>query len=109
MAQAIEEKDGLKIRDDPEKSNSVDARDIYTKKNYDSFVGASGTATGKDQLFAAQGMSGKVIEVQRYYEQRLDNQPDKVFENTAAKLAKIVAEEAAQDPGHARRNRAGHR
>src|SRR5262249_17731476 len=96
LAQAIEAKHGLTIRDDPGTSSSLTGRRLYSAKNYDSVVGASGTAGGKGEIFAKQGLpSSEVSHTPRYYESRLEVRPDKVYKTVDEKLDGMAADIAA--------------
>ena len=98
LAQALEAKhadQGLIIRADSESSQSLSAQQLYERwVNYDSVVGASGTANGKGKLFAQQGLSDKIHNVERYYESRLNEHDDEVFAYSQAKLDAIAADTA---------------
>ncbi len=94
LAQALEAEHGLTIRADPTTNRSLTATQLFAPANYDTVVGMSGTASGKDQLFAR--VLGKqdvtVTDVQRYYESRLDGgDGDLVFSSPDAKLDGIAS------------------
>ncbi|MBS2540175.1 hypothetical protein KGQ20_46300, partial [Catenulispora sp. NF23] len=99
LAQAVEAKHGLAIRDDPSTANSVDAKTIYTKENYDTVVGASGTANGKSELFAKQGLSPDIADIPRYHESQLAVADDKVLPDTGQKLQSIAEDAIAMQEG----------
>ena len=54
-------------------------------------MGASGTANGKGEQFAQQGLSDTIHDVQRYYESQLREHDDEVFTDNEAKLDAIAA------------------
>ena len=91
LAQAVEAKHGLTIRDDPATSKSVTARELYAQPVYGRVTGASGTALGKGDQFAAQGLSPEIADIPRYYDSRLKTEADHVSPNQAAKLDAIAA------------------
>ncbi len=99
LAQAIEARHGLTIRNDPLASKSVAARQIYTKENYDTIVGASGTAMYKEKLFRGWGLPGEIRVVERYYASRLEVYEDKVFLDNEEKLASIAEDVALMQQG----------
>ncbi|MEU4642884.1 hypothetical protein [Micromonospora sp. NPDC023814] len=96
LAQAIEAKHNLPIRADADTLKKVSAGEIYSSKNYDVVVGASGTALGKEVQFAQQGLSGKIRDVPRYFKSKLIEGNDLVFATTDEKLGELVAH-AARD------------
>jgi hypothetical protein len=91
LAQAIEAKHNLPIRADADTLKKVSAAEIYSSKNYDVVVGASGTALGKEVQFAQQGLSGKIRDIPRYFKSKLSVGDDLVFATTDDKLDGIVA------------------
>ncbi|MEU2634972.1 hypothetical protein ABZ591_10130 [Micromonospora fulviviridis] len=91
LAQAIEAKHNLPIRADADTLKKVSAAEIYSSKNYDVVVGASGTALGKEVQFAQQGLSGEIRDVPRYFKSKLTIGDDLVFATTDGKLDAIVA------------------
>src|SRR5260370_695940 len=92
LAQAIEAEHNLTIRDDPGTCKSVTARELYTGERYDTVVGASGTANGKNELFAAQGLSDQIHDVPRYHPSQLDVAEDRVLPDSEQKLAAVAAD-----------------
>ena len=92
LAQAVEAKHGLTIRDDPATSKSVTARELYAQDVYGRVTGASGTALGKGDQFAAQGLSPEIADIPRYYDSRLKTEADHVSPDQAAKLDAIAAD-----------------
>ncbi len=92
LAQAVEAKHGLTIRDDPATSKSVTVRDLYAQEVYGRVTGASGTALGKSDQFAAQGLSPEITDIPRYYNSRLAAGADHVSPDTVAKLDAITAD-----------------
>ncbi len=92
LAQAVEAKHGLIIRDDPATSKSVTTRELYAQPAYGRVTGASGTALGKSDRFAAQGLSPKIADIPRYYASRLVTEADHVSPNQGAKLDAIAAD-----------------
>ena len=99
LAQAIEAKHGLTVRDDPATSKSVSARELYTHPVYRRVTGASGTAAGKGARFAEAGLSSRVTSIPRYYASRLATAADHVSPGLAAKLDTIAADTAAMAAG----------
>ena len=102
LAQALEAKheeehakQGMIIRadSDPNGHHSLSAKQLYERwVNYDTVVGASGTANGKGEQFAQQGLSDTIHDVERYYESRLHEHDDKVFATNKAKLDALAAD-----------------
>ena len=95
LAQAVEAKHGLTIRDDPGTSKSVTARELYAHGAYGRVTGASGTALGKGDQFAAQGLSSQIADIPRYYSSRLATGADHVSADLGAKLDAIATDVAA--------------
>jgi hypothetical protein len=95
LAQAVEAKHGLTIRDDPGTSKSVTARELYARDVYGRVTGASGTALGKGEKFAAQGLSSQIADIPRYYSSRLATGADHVSPDQGAKLDAIAGDVAA--------------
>ncbi|MGV0743838.1 ADP-ribosyltransferase [Mycolicibacterium sp. XJ870] len=95
LAQAIEAKHGLVIRDDPGTSKSVTATKLFSSENYDSLTGASGTAVGvADRLEHGYGMK-PVVKVPRFKESQLQTGDDRVAPDEAAKHQDIARDVAA--------------
>ncbi len=92
LAQAMEAKHGLTIRDDPATSKSVTARQLYSQDVYGRVTGASGTALGKGERFAAQGLSAEIADIPRYYASRLDTKDDHVSPDLGVKLDAIAGD-----------------
>ncbi|MER7274614.1 hypothetical protein ABT369_09175 [Dactylosporangium sp. NPDC000244] len=90
LAQAIEAKHGLDIRGDTESPRRITAGELF-EKNYKTVVGASGTARGHGEVFAARGLSADIREVPRYYEPRLDIRSEVVPGGEGAKLDRVAA------------------
>ena len=78
LAQAIEAKHGLQIRDDAASSKQVTAQQLINHEAYGQVTGASGTALGKSDLFAGQGLSPHIDDIPRYYSSRLITAADHV-------------------------------
>ena len=95
LAQAIEARHGLVIRDDSAGSRQIAARELYARPAYGRVTGASGTAAGKGALFQKAGLSGRVTGIPRYYASRLETAADHVSPGLAAKLDTIAADTAA--------------
>ncbi|MGH3274350.1 MAG: hypothetical protein ACRDNZ_08505, partial [Streptosporangiaceae bacterium] len=91
LAQAIEAKEGLQIRDDPSSSKQTTAQEVHAAA-YKEKVGASGTALGHEERFAAQGLSGKVDDIPPYYDSQLVPHDDIVSPDIATKLGKIATD-----------------
>jgi hypothetical protein len=92
LAQAIEAKHGLTIRDDPSSSKNITAQQLYAKDVYDRVVGASGTALGKGEIFARQGLTDQIADIPRYYSSRLVTDADHVSADLAAKVRAIASD-----------------
>ncbi len=90
LAQAVEAKHGLTIRDDPSSSKTITAQQLYAKDIYGRVTGASGTANGKGQRFAEQGLSDTVTDIPLYFDSRLLTAADHVSSDLAAKLDAIA-------------------
>jgi len=99
LAQAVEAKHGLTIRDDPSTSKTVTAQQLYATDGYQRVVGASGTALGKGERFAQMGLSPQIEDIPRYYSSRLGTAADHVSPDLPAKLDVIA--------GHVRDMQAG--
>ncbi len=99
LAQAVEAKHDLTIRDDPGTSKSVTARELYARDVYGRVTGASGTALGKGDRFAAQGLSSQIADIPRYYSSRLGTGADHVSADLGAKLDAIAGDVAAMKAG----------
>ena len=93
----------LPIRNDPDTNRSLTTHQLYEKGvNYDTVVGASGTANGKGDLFAQHGLSDQVHNVERYYQSRLKAGDDQVYLTNADKLDGIAADTATSGPRRGR-------
>ncbi|MDX6419836.1 MAG: hypothetical protein QOG28_4456, partial [Trebonia sp.] len=90
LAQAIEAKEGIAVRDDPATSKTITAQQLYAQPVYNRVVGASGTALGKGERFAAQGLSGEIADIPRYYSSRLNTAADHVSADLGEKLGAIA-------------------
>jgi hypothetical protein len=71
LAQAIEAKENLPVRADPVSSDSLTAKELFSGKFYAKVTGASGTAKGKGDLYAKQGLAADIAEIPRYYALKL--------------------------------------
>src|SRR5207248_4373379 len=81
------------IRDESATTTSTTAQEMYSAKNYDRVVGASGASAGHGPFFKSLGLSGKVVDVSRYYELQLtgaESEHDHVSLNLDAKLEAIA-------------------
>ncbi|TVT25200.1 hypothetical protein FNH05_32210, partial [Amycolatopsis rhizosphaerae] len=77
LAQAIEAKEGVRIRNDSELDTSISDKEIYGEgKLIQSVNGASGTADGHQAEYGAQGLSEDVASVPLYYGSRLQRLAD---------------------------------
>jgi len=92
LAQAIEAELGLRIRSDSEGSRSVTAQELMSRPEYELKTGASGTARGHGDQFAAKGLSPVVTEIPRYYTSRLREAKDVVLADEDTKLDRIAAD-----------------
>ncbi|BBY46723.1 hypothetical protein MARA_01530 (plasmid) [Mycolicibacterium arabiense] len=96
LAQALEAKHGLAVRHDSDGDKKVTARGLYQK--YGKVVGASGTANGKNEVFAEQGLSSKIADVPRYYASGLATEEMGVSANLKEKLT-AIADDVARMQG----------
>ena len=103
LAQAVEARHGLAIRDDAATSKSVSARELYGQDVYGRVTGASGTALGKGGQFAAvaRGVSAEVADIPRYYRSRLAAGADHVSPDLGAKFGAITADTLRMQAGGA--------
>ncbi|MFE0019557.1 hypothetical protein [Amycolatopsis sp. NPDC059021] len=93
LAQAVEAREGLPVRDDPIGHNEITAGETYGKgKLIESVTGASGTANGHGEHFSSQGLPGEVADTPVYYNSRLQ-QLDDVFTPNSAEKLKTMAQE----------------
>ncbi len=100
LAQAVEDKHGIRIRHDPATSKMVTARELYQKDGpYKRVTGASGTANGKGKQFEAIGLPGTIASIPRYYASRLGREDDHVSPDLDAKLDAIAADIADMKAG----------
>ena len=98
LAQALEAKHGLSVRHDSDGDKKVTAQGLYEK--YSTVVGASGTANGKNELFAKQGLSSQIADVPRYYTSGLTTHEIEVSANLKDKLTTIADDvQQMQDQG----------
>jgi hypothetical protein len=88
LAQALEAKHGLRVRHDSDGDKKVTALGLYGK--YAKVVGASGTANGKNELFAKQGLSSQIADIPRYYTSGLTTHDIAVSANLKEKLSAIA-------------------
>ena len=104
LAQAVEAKHGLAIRNDPKTSKSISVKELYNGDRYDRVTGASGTAAGHGQFFHDElKLSGQVEEIQRYYTSQLVAAGDRVSPQLGAKLTDIANDtQQMQQPGGSR-------
>jgi preprotein translocase subunit SecA len=110
LAQAIEAKHSLTIRGDSSGSKSITARELYNQPVYGRVTGASGTAAGHGERFAAQGLPGQIADIPRYYSSRLVTEADNLSPDLGAKLDTIATDvhrhpPAAAHPGPPQRPR----
>ncbi len=92
LAQALEAKHGLAVRHDSDGDKKVTSHGLYEK--YAQVVGASGTANGKNELFAKQGLSSQIADISRYYRSGLSTHDIEVSANLKDKLATIAGDVA---------------
>ncbi|OBF30217.1 hypothetical protein A5724_23625 [Mycobacterium sp. ACS1612] len=88
LAQALEAKHGLTVRHDSDGDKKVTSQGLY--ETYSKVVGASGTANGKNELFAKQGLSSQIADISRYYTSGLTTHEIGVSANLKEKLTTIA-------------------
>jgi hypothetical protein len=91
LAQAIEALNDIPIRADATTTTSTTNAEIFGPEYFESVVGASGTASGKEaHLFERLGRTGKIHEVPRYYESQLQSETSVVLSDGNQKNYEIV-------------------
>ncbi|WP_280366982.1 LuxR C-terminal-related transcriptional regulator, partial [Nocardia wallacei] len=93
LAQAIEAKHGIAVRDDPGGTTSVTAKELVSRDNVDKLSGASGTAKGVAAELRDNGVD-QVVEVPRFKPSQLQVAEDHVATNQVAKI-KAMADSIA--------------
>ncbi|WP_280316717.1 LuxR C-terminal-related transcriptional regulator, partial [Nocardia wallacei] len=98
LAQAIEAKHGIAVRDDPGGTTSVTAKELVSRDNVDKLSGASGTAKGVAGELRTNGVD-QVVEVPRFKPSQLEVAEDHVAPNQAAKIRAMADSIAERQAG----------
>ncbi|MFC3456181.1 hypothetical protein, partial [Amycolatopsis speibonae] len=99
LAQALEYRLGLEIREDSSGSKELDVAELLAKPEIKVKVGASGTANGHGEHFASKGLSSVIVDTPTYYEPRLKRFADVVLPTKEAKLDRMADDiNAMQSP-----------
>ncbi|MFC9437129.1 hypothetical protein [Nocardia sp. NPDC057030] len=96
LAQAVEAKHGLTIRNDSGGALSLTAKEMFSDTHYDPLTGASGTAAGVSHELVAQYGMTDVVKIPRFAESRLDVLDASMARDQSAKHQMIADDIAAQ-------------
>ncbi|MEV4241657.1 hypothetical protein AB0J47_41655, partial [Nocardia sp. NPDC049737] len=92
LAQAIEAKHELAIRNDPNSSKSITAQKLFSSENYDQITGASGTAEGSAGTLKSRFGMGDVVKIDRFTDSKLEVRQDTISADETAKLKQVAAD-----------------
>ncbi len=87
LAPALEAKERLTIREEAKASKSTTAKEFFSKKNYDTVVGVSGTNKGNEELFKREGLPHEIVDIPSFFKSKQNVLPDILVADNPAKVA----------------------